>query len=65
MESEDQVLFVIEKIVDWVYRRAWSGRLLSEQLDDIHFDKFREDILKNVPEAKPVTDEKSKTVAEV
>lgn len=54
VESEDQVLFVIEKIVDWVYRRAWSGRLLSEQLDDIHFDKFREEILKQVPEARPV-----------
>jgi dissimilatory sulfite reductase (desulfoviridin) alpha/beta subunit len=63
VESEDQVLFVIEKIVDWVYRRAWSGRLLSEQLDDIHFDKFREDILKKVPEAKPVTDEGSKVGA--
>ena len=55
VESEDQVLFVIEKIVDWVYRRAWSGRLLSEQLDDLHFDKFQEDILNKVPEAKPVT----------
>ena len=65
VETEDQVLFVIEKIVDWVYRRAWSGRLLSEQLDDIHFEKFREDILKKVPEAKPVTDEKNKPVAEV
>ncbi|MDD5142724.1 4Fe-4S binding protein [Methanoregula sp.] len=52
VKTEDQVLFVIEKIVDWVYRRAWSGRLLSEQLDEIHFDKFREDILKQVPEAQ-------------
>ena len=56
VETEEQVLFVIEKIVDWVYRRAWSGRLLSEQLDELHFDKFREEILKKVPEAKPVTD---------
>ncbi len=65
VETEDQVLFVIEKIVDWVYRRAWSGRLLSEQLDDIHFDKFREEILKKVPEAKPVSDAASRTEAEV
>jgi dissimilatory sulfite reductase (desulfoviridin) alpha/beta subunit len=56
VETEDQVIFVIGKIVDWVYRRAWSGRLLSEQLDDIHFDKFREEILKNVPSAKPALD---------
>jgi len=54
VETEEQVLFAIEKIVDWVYRRAWSGRLLSEQLDEIHFEKFREEIVKKIPEAKPV-----------
>jgi dissimilatory sulfite reductase (desulfoviridin) alpha/beta subunit len=43
-DSEEEVLFAIEKIIDWVYRRAWSGRLLSEQLDDLHFGKFKEDI---------------------
>ena len=58
VDTEEQVLFVIDTIVDWVYRRAWSGRLLSDQLDDLHFDKFREDILKKVPEAKPVDDVK-------
>jgi dissimilatory sulfite reductase (desulfoviridin) alpha/beta subunit len=65
VESENQVLFVIEKIVDWVYRRAWSGRLLSEQLDDLHFDRFKEDILKKIPEAKPVIDERDKAGAGV
>jgi anaerobic sulfite reductase subunit C len=59
VETEDQVLLVIEKVIDWVYRRAWSGRLLSEQLDDIHFDKFREDILAQVTDAKPVTERSS------
>ncbi len=54
VETEDQVVFVIEKIVDWVYRRAWSGRLLSEQLDELHFEKFRDEILTNVPEATPL-----------
>lgn len=44
LETEEQVIVAIEKIVNWVYRRAWSGRLLSEQLDDIQFDKFRTDI---------------------
>jgi dissimilatory sulfite reductase (desulfoviridin) alpha/beta subunit len=52
VETEDQVLFVIEKIVEWVYRRAWSGRLLSEQMDEINFEKFREEILTKVPGAK-------------
>ncbi|MCK9592422.1 MAG: 4Fe-4S binding protein [Methanoregula sp.] len=54
VKTEEQALFVIEKIVDWVYRRAWSGRLLSEQLDELHFEKFRDEILKQVPEAKLV-----------
>ena len=54
VETEEQVLFTIGMIVDWVYRRAWSGRLLSEQLDELHFEKFREEIVKKIPEAKPV-----------
>lgn len=62
VETEEQVLFVIGKIVDWVYRRAWSGRLLSEQLDDIHFNTFRDDIVRSVPEAKPVIDESGSAV---
>ena len=49
VETEDQVLFAIDKIIDWVYRRAWSGRLLSEQLDELHFEKFREEIVSKVP----------------
>jgi dissimilatory sulfite reductase (desulfoviridin) alpha/beta subunit len=51
VQTEDQVLYVIDRIVDWVYRRAWSGRLLSEQLDELHFGKFRDEIIRQVPEA--------------
>ena len=51
-ESEEEVLFAIDKIIDWVYRRAWSGRLLSEQLDNLHFGKFKEDIEKAMHEKK-------------
>jgi dissimilatory sulfite reductase (desulfoviridin) alpha/beta subunit len=43
-EGEDQVLFIVEKIVNWVYRRAWSGRLLSDQMDELQFEKFRLEI---------------------
>jgi anaerobic sulfite reductase subunit C len=50
LENEDLVIYVIEKIVNWVYRRAWSGRLLSEQLDDLQFEKFRQDILQEIAE---------------
>ena len=51
-ESEEEVLFAIGKIIDWVYRRAWSGRLLSEQLDDLHFGQFKEDIKKAMNDKK-------------
>jgi len=40
----DSAVAAVEKIVNWVYRRAWSGRLLSDQLDDIQFSKFRKEI---------------------
>jgi anaerobic sulfite reductase subunit C len=56
LENEDLVIHVIEKIVTWVYRRAWSGRLLSEQLDDIQFEKFRQDILHEIAEKTGKTD---------
>ncbi|MDD1686560.1 4Fe-4S dicluster domain-containing protein [Methanoregula sp.] len=58
VETEEQVLFVIDRIIDWVYRRAWSGRLLSEQMDELHFGKFREEIVKQVPEAELVAAKK-------
>jgi anaerobic sulfite reductase subunit C len=50
LEREDQVVSVTEKIITWVYRRAWSGRLLSEQLDDLQFEKFRQEILHEISE---------------
>ena len=40
----DEAVAIVEKIVYWVYRKAWSGRLLSDQLDEIHFGKFRDEI---------------------
>jgi dissimilatory sulfite reductase (desulfoviridin) alpha/beta subunit len=46
VEKEEEVIILVEKIVQWVYRRAWSGRLLSEQLDDLHFEEFRKEIAK-------------------
>jgi dissimilatory sulfite reductase (desulfoviridin) alpha/beta subunit len=49
LEDEGQVISVVEKIVQWVYRRAWSGRLLSEQMDDLKFDSFKQEIAKDIP----------------
>ncbi|HON81038.1 MAG TPA: 4Fe-4S binding protein [Methanoregulaceae archaeon] len=41
---------VVEKVVTWVYRNAWSGRLLSDQLDDLQFDTFRSEIQNQIPD---------------
>jgi anaerobic sulfite reductase subunit C len=46
--DEETVVKAVEKIVDWVYRRAWSGRLLSDQMNDLQFDTFRNDIKKEL-----------------
>lgn len=54
-DSEEDVLFAIDQIITWVYRRAWSGRLLSEQLDDLHFAKFKEDIERALKERRAGT----------
>jgi dissimilatory sulfite reductase (desulfoviridin) alpha/beta subunit len=45
LDDERTVFDTVEKIIQWVYRRAWSGRLLSDQLDDIRFDAFRDEVL--------------------
>jgi len=42
VETEDEVVAVVERIIDWIYRRAWSGRLLADQLDELDFDRFKE-----------------------
>jgi hypothetical protein len=44
VDTEDEVVALVERIISWIYRRAWSGRLLSEQLDDLKFDQFKDEI---------------------
>ena len=46
--DEETVIKAVEKIVDWVYRRAWSGRMLSDQMNDLQFETFRDDIKKEI-----------------
>ncbi len=44
LTDEDQVVDAVSRVVHWVYRRAWSGRLLAEQMDELKFDEFRAEI---------------------
>jgi anaerobic sulfite reductase subunit C len=56
VKSRESVIAVVEKIVTWVYRRAWSGRLLSDQMDELQFGKFREEIREIIPEEDRIDD---------
>lgn len=49
VRTPEAVVDVVEKVVAWVYRRAWSGRLLSEQLEDIRFEQLRDEIRNMLP----------------
>lgn len=49
VRTPEAVVDVVEKVVQWVYRRAWSGRLLSEQLEDIRFGQLRDEIRNMLP----------------
>jgi len=49
VRDAETAVHVVEQVVQWVYRRAWSGRLLSEQMDDISFEQFRDEIRSRIP----------------
>jgi dissimilatory sulfite reductase (desulfoviridin) alpha/beta subunit len=46
VETEEEVVEVVDRIIYWIYRTAWSDRLLADQMDEIGFDKFAEGIRK-------------------
>ena len=50
VETEEEVVDVVDRIVYWVYRTAWSGRPLADQMDEIGFEKFAEGIRKEFGE---------------
>lgn len=56
VKRPEAVLLVVEKVVAWVYRRAWSGRLLSDQMDELQFEKFRDEIRALVPKDDRVSE---------
>jgi dissimilatory sulfite reductase (desulfoviridin) alpha/beta subunit len=46
VETEEEVVEVIDRIVYWIYRSAWSDRRLADQMDEIGYEKFAEGIRK-------------------
>ncbi|MHC1627133.1 MAG: 4Fe-4S binding protein [Methanoculleaceae archaeon] len=47
VSTPEEVVAVVERVVYWIYRRSWSGRLLGDQLDDINFPALKEEIEKS------------------
>ncbi|MDR2855788.1 MAG: 4Fe-4S binding protein [Methanomicrobiales archaeon] len=50
LRGAENVLTVVDDIINWIYRQAWSGKLLTYQMDEIGFDELREKIIASLPE---------------
>ncbi len=57
VETEEEVVEVVDRIIYWIYRTAWSDRLLADQMDEIGFDKFAEGIRKEFGPKAPAAAE--------
>jgi dissimilatory sulfite reductase (desulfoviridin) alpha/beta subunit len=44
VDTQEDVLRVVDKIIYWIFRQASSDSLLPEQLDELEFDKFKKTI---------------------
>ncbi len=48
VDTPDDVIRVVDRIIYWIYRQASSGSLLPEQLDELEFDEFKKTIVEMV-----------------
>jgi len=46
VDSEDKVVMVVDRIIDWIYRYAYGGIILTDQLESMDFSTFRDRIEK-------------------
>jgi hypothetical protein len=46
VDSEEKAGKVVDRVVDWIYRYAYSGSTLTDQLDSMNFKGFRDRIIK-------------------
>lgn len=42
VDSEDKAVQVVDRVIDWIYRYAYSGIILTDQLDSMDFSSFRD-----------------------
>lgn len=48
VKNPETVVNVIERVVKWVYRKAWSDSLLPDQLEILDFESFKKSWLENL-----------------
>jgi len=44
VDSEDEAVMVVERVVDWIYRYAYGGSILTDQLESMDFSSFKDRI---------------------
>jgi anaerobic sulfite reductase subunit C len=55
VKTTDTVVKVVERVVKWVYRKAWSDSLLPDQLDILDFESFKKELVAGLDEDEMVT----------
>lgn len=56
--SREDAEAVTGMVITWIYRKAWDGRRLGDQLDEIGFEKLQEDVHKSIPPERIVPNPK-------
>lgn len=49
VKSKNTAVAIVGRVVDWIYKTAWGGTLLADQMEDMGFDTFREKIRESTP----------------
>ena len=55
VKTPETVIKVVEKVVKWVYRKAWSDSLLPDQLGILDFESFKKELIADLDEDEIIT----------
>lgn len=55
VKTPETVVKVVELVVKWVYRKAWSDSLLPDQLDILDFESFKKELVAGLDEEEMIT----------
>ena len=53
VDSEEKAVAVVERVIDWIYRFAYSGKILTDQMDAMKFTDFQKRIRRDFPPLRP------------